>query len=402
MTTLGIFTVKVFHRSDSGRWYTNGGYGLYLDQMSQNFDRVTMLCKLRKSPPPKGFYEVDHPNLEIVTVPAWPTEVGAIAAQPWVFFRGLAMSRRCDVVHARMPDWTGVTGALASRLNGVPCFYQIIGDTAGLARTIPLGKAWGLGAGLRLALLFYDWCERMIARRQLVFAQGILAYHKHHRASKRHLVLSSAHHDADIGVVRPKCAGDSIRLLAVGRLQSVKNHELLIRVLPRIRDHIPQCEVRILGEGPKRAELEDLVRKLRLEKAVELPGSVAHGDALWDQYDQADIFVMPSTSEGTPKVVLEAMARGCPVVASDVGGIPSAVAHEERGLLFNSNDDDDLVANILRIIEDQRLRDRCQHEAWTFAQQHTLEQSTAYMLKQVTKTWPHLAPLKMSEDVQRA
>lgn len=397
MATLGIFTVKVFYRQD-GIYYTNGGYGLYLEQMCLNFDRVIMLCKLHKGAPPDGFYRVEHPNLEVVTVPAWWSELGALAVQPIVFAKGMSLARRCDVIHARMPDWNGITGALVAGLRGVPRFHQIIDDWYGLAWSIPLTKAFGLGIGLRAALLFYDWCERRFSRGQMVFAQGQVSYDKHARAAERHLVLSSAHRETDIGDVRPKCTGKRIRLMAVGRLHHVKNHEVLIRALAEVRKTDPRCELRIFGEGNKRAELEALVQELSLEGVVTLPGGLEH-DLLWPEYDQSDIFVLPSRSEGTPKVVLEAMARGCPVIASIVGGVPTAVEHEERGLLFASEDQAGLVAAILRMIDDEALREHCQKQAWAFSRQHTLEGSTAFMLDQVVRKWPQLAPLKSPEDI---
>lgn len=125
-----------------------------------------------------------------------------------------------------------------------------------------------------------------------------------------------------------------------------------------------------------------------------MPGNLLHGDELWAAYDQADLFALPSVSEGTPKVLLEAMARGCPVVASRVGGIPTAVEHEQRGLLFESGDVDGLAAALTRLAQDRSLRERCQREAWAFSRLHTLEESTSVMLERVLEKWPHLAPLR--------
>ncbi|QDX27464.1 glycosyltransferase [Sphingomonas suaedae] len=393
MATLGIFTVKLFHRHE-GRYYTNGGFGDYLAGMCRVFDRVVMLCKVRETPPPSGFYRVDHPNLTIVTIPGWPTELGAMAVQPLAYMRGVRAMADVDVIHARMPDWTGVTGALVARRLGKPCFHQIVGDTGALARTIPLTKGFGLGAGLRLALGLYDWCERRVSRGQMVFAQGKAAYEKHHQAAERHLVLSTAHSLKDMGQVTPRCAGDRLRILAVGRLQAVKNQQLLIRALARLRAQDPRWELCILGEGPKRAELEALADELGVRAHVHMPGGVSHGPDLWRAYDEADIFAHPSVSEGTPKVVLEAMARGCPVVASDVGGIPSAVEDGVRGILVPPEDLDRLVAALAHMAADAAFRADCQNAAWAFAKHHTIEESDRYLADQVVRRWPTLSPLR--------
>lgn len=393
MAVLGIFSVKIFYKHND-TYFTNGGFGDYLEQMCVSFDRVILCCKVTKRIPPPGFYPVDHSNLKIVPVPLLVTELGAIALQPVVFVRGIAVVREADVIHARMPDWTGITGSVLARLFGKPCFHQIIGDTAGLARSIPLSKGFGLGAGLRAALLLYDWCERQVSVGRMVFAQGQVAYDKHRRASERFLVLSSAHRAGDMGAVTPRCEGDRLRLLSVGRLQSVKNHQLLIRAIARLREVDPRWELCILGEGPKRPELEALIADLDLGAHVTLPGNLSHGAELWDAYDKADVFALVSVSEGTPKVLLEAMARGCPVVATRVGGIPTAVAHEDRGLLFESGDLDGLVQALTRMAGDKALRERCQNEAWTFSRLNTIEASTRFMIGKVTDRWPHLSPLR--------
>lgn len=393
MAVLGVFSVKIFVRHD-GQYFTNGGFGDYLEKMCDAFDRVILCCKVRSGPPPEGFYQVDHVNLRLVAIPLLTTELGAMLLQPLVFAKGLGFMGEVDVVHARMPDWFGITGAVVARIGGKPRFHQIVDDWHGLAGTISARKRFGLGLLLKGALYLYDWLERRVSRWQLVFAQGQVAYDKHRDRADAHLVLSSAHHDRDIGAVTPRCGGDRLSVVAVGRLNAVKNHALLIRAIHRLRQQDPRWRLSIIGEGGKRAELEALIAELGLGDAVHLLGSVRHGDALWAHYDRADMFVLPSVSEGTPKVVLEAMARGCPVVASRVSGVPTAVAHEERGLLFESGDLDGLVTMMARMADDGALREWCQHKAWAFAKLHTLEQTTGFMLAKVVERWPHLAPLR--------
>lgn len=393
MAVLGIFSVKIFVRHD-GQYFTNGGFGDYLEKMCDAFDRVILCCKVRSGPPPEGFYLVDHANLRLVEIPLLTTELGAILLQPLVFAKGLGFIGEVDVVHARMPDWFGITGAVVARIGRRPCFHQIIADWHTQAQLVPWRKRFGLGLGLKAALYIYDCLERRVSHGQLVFAQGQVAYDKHREHADAELVLSSAHHDSDIGHFAQRCSGAEISGLAVGRLDSVKNHALLIRAIHRLRQQNPRWRLTIIGEGGKRAELEALIAELGIGDAVQLLGSVRHGDELWAHYDRADMFVLPSVSEGTPKVVLEAMARGCPVVASRVSGVPTAVAHEERGLLFESGDLDGLVAMMARMADDGALRERCQQQASAFAKLHTLEETTAFMLGKVVQRWPHLAPLR--------
>lgn len=362
--------------------------------MCNAFDRVILLCKARTGPPPTGHYLVAHQNLRIVTVPAVPTELGAIVVQPLVLLKGLSVVSQADVVHARMPDWTGLTGAFVAQMIGRPRFHQIIDDWGLLAGTIPLKKKFGLGALLRCALLIYDKAERALSRGQLVFAQGKTAYDKHVGASERVLILSSSHRATDIGRVTPRFGGETFRILSVGRLNTVKNHQLIIRALSVLRQRDNRWSLKILGEGAQRAPLMTLAEELGVMNALSMPGLVPHGSGLWAEYDQADVFVLASVSEGTPKVILEAMMRGCPIVASAVSGVPTAVEHEKRGLLFESGDLEGLVASLLRMATDYPLRVRCQQAAHAFSRKHALEAANALMIDRVLARWPQLQPLK--------
>jgi glycosyltransferase involved in cell wall biosynthesis len=84
------------------------------------------------------------------------------------------------------------------------------------------------------------------------------------------------------------------------------------------------------------------------------------------------------------------MARGLPVVASAVSGVPTTVAHEKRGLLYEPSNMDQLIAEILRVSHDRALRKHCIDNGYAFAREHTVEAETAAMMKKVFSRWPHL------------
>lgn len=397
MARLGIFSVKIFFKSGDN-YFTNGGFGLYLSEMCREFEHVDICCKVINRKPPKGFYLVPHENLRFHAVPSLKTEFGALIVQPLVAWRAVRLMPAVDIVHARMPDWTGLTGALIARLSNKPCFHQIIADWRGLADTIPWQRKFGLGIILKPALRLYDWLERRLSRNQLVFAQGVVAYQKHLPNTDAHLVLSSAHRDSDVIEPAPRFDTSRRTILNVGRLDAVKNQKLLIRALARLRSTDKRWELRIIGSGEHQAALERLAETLDVSDHVIFIGHVAHGPDLWSHYDSADIFALTSVSEGTPKVILEAMARGCPVVASRVSGVPTAVEHERRGLLFESEDLDGLVSSIERMATDDNLRRTCQQNGWHFAKDNSLENSTRFVLDRVAERWPHLRSLRRHHD----
>ena len=111
----------------------------------------------------------------------------------------------------------------------------------------------------------------------------------------------------------------------------------------------------IVGEGPDRPRLEEEIEALGLSGRVRLAGERRDVPEL---LAAADVFVLPSASEGLPVSVLEAMAAGLPVIASRVGGVPEQVSDGETGLLVEPGDPSDLTAALDRLIADPSLRRR--------------------------------------------
>jgi glycosyltransferase involved in cell wall biosynthesis len=115
---------------------------------------------------------------------------------------------------------------------------------------------------------------------------------------------------------------------ALGRLDRQKGFSTLIEAMAALKDTPLRCV--ILGDGPERARLEALVRKHHLESFVWLLGEK---DEIPSWLSAFDLYCLPSLWEGLPNALLEAMALGLPVVASDVDGVPEAVTSGKDGLL---------------------------------------------------------------------
>lgn len=125
----------------------------------------------------------------------------------------------------------------------------------------------------------------------------------------------------------------------VARIQDVKNHRGLVAAFSRLRELVPEQRERlrlsIVGDGPLMGEVRAQVSALGLQDVTWLPGSRADVAALLHGFS---LFTLPSLAEGTPVSMLEAMACGLPVVASNVGGIPEVVSDGVEGTLVPPQD----------------------------------------------------------------
>jgi glycosyltransferase involved in cell wall biosynthesis len=129
--------------------------------------------------------------------------------------------------------------------------------------------------------------------------------------------------------VRSELGLNRYTLLSVGYLIERKGHELIIAALPAL----PDAELLIAGSGPDRAKLESLAVQLGVSDRVQFLGPVAQPE-LKRYYNAADAMVLASSREGWANVLLEAMACGTPVVASNVWGTPEVVATPAAGVLM--------------------------------------------------------------------
>jgi phosphatidyl-myo-inositol dimannoside synthase len=148
-------------------------------------------------------------------------------------------------------------------------------------------------------------------------------------------------------------------ILSVGRLIELKGVRFLIESLPAVLRAVPDTDLVIIGSGPDQERLARRVYELSLDDHVQFMGTVRH-DELAPYYQAADVFVLPSiaingTAEGLGVVLLEAMASGCPVIGSSVGGIPDIITDEENGFLVPERDPAMLADRIIRILANPEL-----------------------------------------------
>jgi glycosyltransferase involved in cell wall biosynthesis len=158
--------------------------------------------------------------------------------------------------------------------------------------------------------------------------------------------------DPDVFHPGPKAAArarlglepDQRRLLFIGNFYPVKGADVLLHACHRLRQRGLAFEVDLVGQGPEGEALRALVRRLGLDGVVGFRGAMPQAE-LADWYRAADVFVLPSHSEGVPNVLLEAMACHTPYVATSVGGIPEI--HVPRvGRLVPPNDPSALATGL--------------------------------------------------------
>jgi glycosyltransferase involved in cell wall biosynthesis len=176
----------------------------------------------------------------------------------------------------------------------------------------------------------------------------------------------------------PRDWSGPITLLTVGRIDREKNPLLLVEALARLEEEHPgRFRLVWAGTGPMTDAVAQHAAELGVRDRIELLGHVLFGPELLEHYRSAHLFVHVSLTEGLPATILEAQGSALPVVATAVGGVPSALHDGEAGVLVPPSDRDALVSAILRITEDAELRERLVERGLELVNGNTLESTSA-------------------------
>jgi glycosyltransferase involved in cell wall biosynthesis len=149
--------------------------------------------------------------------------------------------------------------------------------------------------------------------------------------------------------INPYLKVDTIEIVSCSNLVAVKRVELIVRSLELLKMPVNWIH---FGDGPKRKEIEKLIKGLPINIHTELPGVIKH-EELMNYYttNSVDVFLNVSSSEGIPVSIMEAMSFGIPVIATDVGGT-SEILNEKTGVLLDADfSPDELAARIEELIK---------------------------------------------------
>jgi len=266
----------------------------------------------------------------------------------------LARSHPPDILHAHNLFFTSTATAVLLR-------YLL---KKPLVTTLHLGSLRQLGGP---SLLLASSYERTLGRAIVRSSDRLIAVSK---AVAGHAVQLGARPEAvrviangvDVQRFRPGAGRESgtFRVACVGRLIFNKGPQYLVEAAPEVLRAHPEAEFVFVGDGPLRPHLEERARQLGIGHRVMFLGTRPDVPAI---LQTCDMLVRPSLLEGMPLTVLEAMACGLPVVATPVSGTAELVRHGENGLLVRPADPASLARAILRLMEDEPLREAQGREA---------------------------------------
>jgi glycosyltransferase involved in cell wall biosynthesis len=317
------------------------------DESLQVFGKITVLARTQ---PTEASPDAAITFPEEVRVGEFPYYIGPTSAArrlPALILAGRQWARREKAFILRIPGFVPSLVWCWLRRYRKGYAVEVLGDPNQVFQVIrhPLRRLWRS---------LYSRAQRAMIRHATaaMYVSKTLAQLYPSPPGRPAVVVSDVRLTDEV-FARPRTfptAPKPIRLVHVGNMeQPYKGHEYLLKSIAICKQNGVAVKATLVGEGRQRPAFEEMSRQLGLEREVGFKGAVAWGPLLFELLDAADLFVMCSLTEGLPKALLEAMARGLPAVGSRVGGIPELLSAE---VLVPPADERRLAEKIMSLARD--------------------------------------------------
>lgn len=359
LTTLAILAswgVKCIH----GSYHCPASHFLYLKQMARLFNQVYLISSVEYTDQNAcNLSPIQITNLTVIELPYYTSMLQARSYRKDFTKAIRQIAPMTDLFYCRVPDpfcW------MSARLTDKPVIMHFVGDTADATKH-NINFSW---LKKQILLAGYSFEYRRIlksARKSTVYTNGthLSAKLQKHGITATPVISSTiTRNDLALEPLRPM-GHDPFTIIYVGYLRYAKGIDTLIKVIKRLEERHFNYQFHIVGDGDMYSTLHALVSELKAENHIHLHGHIDNRDKLLSLLRSSDLFFFPSLSEGSPRVVIEAMSQGCPVLSTPVGSLPGCFEADKDILFFPFKNATIATNKILEISEDlemlTRLRD---------------------------------------------
>lgn len=336
----------------------------YCSQLDPDRWAMTLVTGPELSPEGDLFEEAGRRGVPVLTVPSLRRRIRPLAdTRAVVELVRLFRRERPDIVHTHSSK-AGLIGRLAARIAGVPVVVHTVHGWSFHDGMSPVART----VAVTLERLAARWTWPLVVVAEIDAEIGVAAGIGQ---PAQYTVIRSA---VDVDRLRRAAGSRASARAALGipegvpvagtvtRLCRQKDPETLLRAARLTAELQPDARFVVVGDGPLRPQVERLLDELDLRDHVTLLGRRSDVEALLPGFDA---FVLSSRWEGLPRVVIEAIAVGVPVVSTDVGGIAEAVEDQVSGLLVPPGDAVSLANALVRVLAEPGLGARLRANAAT-------------------------------------
>lgn len=349
----------------SGAVETDGGFAFQMRALSELFDQTTVLVPVDMALRRESGNPVTGHNLTVVPLahrPGRSPQARRMLIPIWLLKnlpRIVHAIREADVVHTPVPSMIGTYAMLLATVMRKPLIVRHCGDWN------DLGTAWK-----RFHRRFMEL--RADAPHALMLATGAGDTPPSPGTDVR-WIFSTALSESQLAALLPTTRARPAlapQIITVARQEAGKGTDVLIEAMPTLLRSHQDIRLHVVGDGTLRERNQALARDMGVLDRVVFHGSLPHNRVV-GLLQEADIFCLPTSGEGFPKAVVEAMACGLPVVTSAVSVLPALVA--DAGCVVHENTAEKIASAIEWCLQDTERYARMSAAAHRIARQYSLE-----------------------------
>jgi glycosyltransferase involved in cell wall biosynthesis len=335
-------------------------FGRVIDNLAWRYRRAYLSIPIAdRKPDETRDYRIQAEHIETMPLPFFTSSVAGLKKLPGLIRAYRRVCRTGDAIWIRgMLPYVIVLYWLAF-VHRCKVSHWIVGNPVALLRTHRRA-----GRLKDMFSLLYAYQDRLFTKLGSRLAKGAMVCNggelgEIFKSPRTVVTVSSTVTEDEFFEREDTCQGEKRRILFIGFIRPEKGFEYLIEAVSKLNAQV-SWELVVVGSCKKfhdyRARLDQLVERLGIGDRISWEGYVPYGPQMFRYLRESDVLVLPTLSEGTPRVLIEARANSLPIIATNVGGIPTSVTDGVDGLLVPPRDAGAIVRALDTIFSDGELR----------------------------------------------
>ncbi|NBU81996.1 MAG: glycosyltransferase family 1 protein [Flavobacteriaceae bacterium] len=350
------------HGCLNGKYFAYSPYLREMNIWSKYVDKIILVAPLDL----KNLTEIDifysNDSIDFRNIPSYNflsfvAAFKSLLKLPTITFEIYKAMQNADHIHLRCPGNIGLLG----------CLVQVLFPSK--PKTAKYAGNWDLSSKQPLSYRFQKW---ILSNTFLTKNMQVLVYGEWKNSSKNiRPFFTASYFEKEKIVVKPRKLEGKISFIFVGTLSNGKQPLYAIRLIEQLHKNANNVQLTLYGEGKERAMIESYISENNLNNIVFLKGN-QNQETIKNAYCENHFVILPSLSEGWPKVVSEGMFWGCLPIANKVSCVPNMLENGKRGILLDLKLNQD-VQNIEQILKDSPLYQDKVNRAVQWSRQFTMD-----------------------------
>jgi len=361
-----LIVTSVPHIAEENKYYSYSPYVREMNVWIKSVDKVIVVAPMESNDRSPIHLSYEHNNIEFVTIPSinilsFFSILQTIVKIPIILFTLFNNYKKADHIHLRCPGNIGLLGLLVQ----IAFPYK--------KKTAKYAGNWDPNSKQPLS---YKIQQYILSNTFLTKNIKVLVYGKWLNSTKNiYPFFTATYSEVQKEEVIPRKTEGVIKMMFVGALLKGKGALYAVQIIQKLLAKNYNVELAIFGDGNQKKEIENYLLEHGLEDQIQLFGN-RNSAEVQVAYENSHFVMLPSQSEGWPKVIAEGMFWGCVPIVSRVSCVPYMLDNGKRGILLDLDLDEDVV-NIERILANNDLYQQMVLEGVNWSREFTLEKFEA-------------------------